>query len=412
MTRPAINSDNSKLLICFDADYTLFRGHLHAQLDKMNIDRLSNAVIDAAVAQIMQSHFPNHTFPDPWAGFFKNRDKTLEIIRHAQALGHKVAVTSHSHYPEAIIYALEKMGLTEEERARIVVCGNFGLAQPNMGSSQATLMPADARDHYHEHSEASARLSMPPLSSQNFSPWYNRASVGAASTPSVSGRYNFSLRPSMEPSGLQAEVGWSSFFSGSPAAIPEEAQTTIPASQSPNFGNREQRVRRPVPRLSSSLQAVEREVFVPYLSTSSSFSIPSRRRGKGKDYQIDEVCKAMNQDDFKQIVLIDDDAEVLRATTLAGKKIKVPDGIEEANGVYLDELLDFINIGFPLHLVEFTEVLSRPAIANEWERELRDKVNAAPKSIVTEALVAKAFEKTTPVHTPRTPVQTRSERGY
>ncbi len=96
-------------LFCWDFDNTIIKGNSHDFFDDKNI-----------IAGKASKELINQFLADPDTGL-KNPKKLLSTIHSALKNGHKIAITSLSEYPEIIIPALQKLGLTEEEIIKIKI---------------------------------------------------------------------------------------------------------------------------------------------------------------------------------------------------------------------------------------------------------------------------------------------------
>lgn len=102
---------SEKILFCFDADQTLFFGHLHNYLWRALDNPLNTLTQEALVAQFHQS--PERSFKDK-AGI-------LKLFRSILAQGHGLAITSYNDFPGSLEQSLKILGLTEDEREQIAV---------------------------------------------------------------------------------------------------------------------------------------------------------------------------------------------------------------------------------------------------------------------------------------------------
>jgi len=98
-------------LFCFDFDNTLVNGQFHNTLNGLGVP-WGNATTE----QI-------NTLLDIPAIGLKNPKELLNVFRSALANGHQIAITSYTNYPEVGPVALKKMGLTDEEIAKIKIVG-------------------------------------------------------------------------------------------------------------------------------------------------------------------------------------------------------------------------------------------------------------------------------------------------
>lgn len=127
-------------LICFDFDQTIVNGHFHAAMRGRGV-RANDTTTGVQVLQqdgTFKNMHTGQTVPKSSgasletieaflasADGLKNGAEMAQTIREAIDNGHKIAITSFTHYPEVVLPTLKKLGLEDKYIQQICIVGGY-----------------------------------------------------------------------------------------------------------------------------------------------------------------------------------------------------------------------------------------------------------------------------------------------
>lgn len=100
-----------RVLVCWDFDGTLVKGHFHNTLDEMQV-RYGRATLEHV--EMLIARFG-----------LKNPEEVCDSIRQTIVKGGYVSIVSFTKYPEMIKPTLQNMGLEEELLEKVYIRGDF-----------------------------------------------------------------------------------------------------------------------------------------------------------------------------------------------------------------------------------------------------------------------------------------------
>ncbi|WP_425360091.1 MULTISPECIES: HAD family hydrolase [unclassified Candidatus Tisiphia] len=135
------------ILVCWDFDCTVVNGHIHSLLKHKNFQPITYEnclIINGSIEEgyTINSTYDPHQIQEIMKPLLRSdkfglnhRDQLKDTFNYLLNKGYKVAITSHTRYPDTIKPALKKMGLTEKQIEKIDIITGVPTGGIKMGKN-------------------------------------------------------------------------------------------------------------------------------------------------------------------------------------------------------------------------------------------------------------------------------------